>query len=416
MRTDIDGSVVEVMDESTAEARDRGEPVSGMQPLTLSESSRHRSSLTDLVVELTARSAGLSRSLPTGVATALAELVRGMNCYYSNLIEGHDTHPFDIERALRDDYSDDPRTRDLQLEARAHIAVQRWIDEGGIVGRATDASVIVEMHRRFCDLLPPDMLLVHDPDTGHEARVIPGRYRGHDVRVGRHVPISSGAVPRFLAEYEATYARLGRSGLILSAAAAHHRLLWIHPFLDGNGRVARLVSYAMLREPLETGGVWSIARGLARNEARYKQHLASCDLRRRNDLDGRGALSEECLVDFTRFFLETCLDQVVFMERLVEPLRLRARILGWASEEARSGMLPDRAAPILETLLYRGEIPRSEVSSLLGVTDRQARRVTGKLLDRDIIASDGPRASLRLNFPAALTGHWMPGLFPDRRA
>ncbi len=43
-----------------------------------------------------------------------------MNCYYSNLIEGHDTHPVDIERALRHDYSDDPRTRNLQLEAAAH--------------------------------------------------------------------------------------------------------------------------------------------------------------------------------------------------------------------------------------------------------------------------------------------------------
>lgn len=44
-----------------------------------------------------------------------------MNCYYSNLIEGHDTHPTDIERALKNDYSNDPRKRDLQLVAKAHI-------------------------------------------------------------------------------------------------------------------------------------------------------------------------------------------------------------------------------------------------------------------------------------------------------
>ena len=47
-----------------------------------------------------------------------------MNCYYSNLIEGHDTHPIDIERALKNDYSQDAHKRDLQLEAKAHIAVQ----------------------------------------------------------------------------------------------------------------------------------------------------------------------------------------------------------------------------------------------------------------------------------------------------
>ena len=57
---------------------------------------------------------------------------------------------------------------------------------------------------------------------------------------------------------------------ILAAATAHHRLLWIHPFLDGNGRVARLMSHAMLSEALGAGGLWSVCRGLARREAEYK--------------------------------------------------------------------------------------------------------------------------------------------------
>ena len=65
------------------------------------------------------------------------------------------------------------------------------------------------------------------------------------------------------------------------------------PFIDGNGRVARLMSYAIQLETLDTGGLWSIARGLARNEGAYTNHLAECDLSRRTDLDGRGRLSEE---------------------------------------------------------------------------------------------------------------------------
>ena len=73
-----------------------------------------------------------------------------MNCYYSNLIEGHDTHPIDIERALKGDYSDDAKKRDLQLEAKAHIAVQQWIDSGGLKGPATTAR----LHRRN----PPALL------------------------------------------------------------------------------------------------------------------------------------------------------------------------------------------------------------------------------------------------------------------
>src|SRR5580700_5635479 len=114
---------------------DRGEATTLMEPLVIPEGSRHRGELTDLTLELAARSAGFRRSLPEGVRTALADLVRAMNCYYSNLIEGHDTHPVDIERALKNDYSNDPHKRDLQREAVAHITVQRWIDAGGVAGR-----------------------------------------------------------------------------------------------------------------------------------------------------------------------------------------------------------------------------------------------------------------------------------------
>src|SRR5271169_4811778 len=111
---------------------DRGELVSLMEPLLIGDGSRHRGPLTDLALDLTQKSAGFRRSLPSSLLTPLANLVRAMNCYYSNLIEGHDTHPVDIERALRNDYSQDTRRRDLQLEAKAHIAVQQWIDTGGL--------------------------------------------------------------------------------------------------------------------------------------------------------------------------------------------------------------------------------------------------------------------------------------------
>jgi Fic family protein len=348
------------------EVIDRGETVSMMEPLLITESSRHRPGLTDLAVDLAGKAAGFRRSLPPGIVAALADLVRAMNCYYSNLIEGHDTHPIDIERALKNNYSADPRKRDLQLEAKAHIAVQRWIDDGNLRGRATTTDGIREIHRHFCEHLPEDLLWVEEPDTHEGAHVVPGELRRRDVKVGRHVSISPGAIPRFLVHFECGYSRLGKADSILAAASAHHRLLWIHPFLDGNGRVARLMSHAMLLDTLDTGGIWSAARGLARNVLAYKGHLAECDLPRRNDLDGRGNLSEEALASFERFFLETCIDQVNFMESLVQPDRLRTRILLWAEEEARMSVLPPQTGSVLEAVLYRGELPRGDVASLLG--------------------------------------------------
>lgn len=404
------------IDEDISAAIDRGETVVSMEPMLIGEGSRHRGALTDLAVDLAARSAGFRRSLPQGVRPALADLVRAMNCYYSNLIEGHDTHPIDIERALRNDYSNDARKRDLQREAKAHITVQQWIDGGGLMGRAVTAESLCEIHRRFYALLPEDLLWVEDADTRERLKAVPGELRQRDVRVGQHIPVSAGALPRFLAHFERTYGRLGKTDSILAVPAAHHRLLWIHPFLDGNGRVARLMSHAVLLDILDTGGVWSVSRGLARNAAAYKTHVANSDLPRRNDLDGRGNLSEEELAAFTRFFLEVCIDQVSFMEELVQPDRLRTRILLWAEEEVRLGKLPPKAGNILEAVLFRGELPRGDAAGLLGATARHARRIVAALTERGVLISDGPRAPLRLAFPAALAPRWMPGLFPERIA
>jgi len=214
----------------------------------VSEGSPKRAALNDLALELATISASFKSSMPESIASALANLIRSMNCYYSNLIEGHNTHPIDIEKALENDYNDDPKKRDLQLEAKAHITVQKWIDQGGLEDRPTSPEMIAEIHQRFCELLPPDLLFVENPRTGERISVEPGILRDRDVEVGRHVAISPGAVPRFLERLNKAYANSGRIEAILAAGCAHHRLLWVHPFLDGNGRVARLMSYAMLNQ------------------------------------------------------------------------------------------------------------------------------------------------------------------------
>jgi Fic family protein len=382
--------------------------------MVIGDGARQRAALTDLALDLAQKSAGFRRSLPDSLLASLADLVRSMNCYYSNLIEGHNTHPIDIERALKGDYSKDAKKRDLQLEAKAHITAQQWIDGGGLKGRAVTADSIREIHRRFCELLPDDLLWIEDPATKEKLKVIPGALRDRDVAVGIHVPVSPAAVPRFLKRFEDVYSKLGKSETILAAAAAHHRLAWIHPFLDGNGRVARLMSHATLLETLDTGAVWSIARGLARSVDVYKGHLAACDLKRRNDLDGRGSLSEETLTEFTNYFLGTCIDQVTFMEGLMRPDQLRARILLWAEEQMRLNKLPSKSGAILEAVLYRGELPRADTSAIVDSSERSARRVVSALLEQGVLISDSTRAPLRLAFPATLASRWMPGLFPER--
>lgn len=392
---------------------DRNETPSEMEPLILALG-REQADLNDLVIELVSESSSFKSSMPVNFVAALAILVRSMNCYYSNLIEGHDTHPIDIEKARKKDYSDDPEKRNLQLEAEAHITVQSWIDEGGMVGSAMSLQNLQEIHRKFYELLPEQLQWTIDPTTEQKIQIIPGDLRIHDVKVGNHLAISPGAVPRFMQKYEQTYCTLGKSGTILASAAAHHRLLWIHPFLDGNGRVARLMSYASLLQALDTGGIWSIARGLARQQEEYKRHLANCDHERRGDLDGRGALSESSLAGFTRFFLETCIDQVKFMRSLVRPDQLRKRVITWANEEISKKSLPPRTTIVLESLLTSGELPRGDIAVMLGLSPAGARRVISGLAEKGVIVSETSRAPVRLAFPATLASSWLPGLFPDQ--
>jgi Fic family protein len=395
--------------------RDGGEDVYLMEPMRISQENDARPALTELVLAISKRNASFRSSLPRGLAEPLADFVKLMNCYYSNLIEGHNTRPVDIERALNDEFSENPKKRDLELEAKAHIAVQRWIDEGGLKGNDTTTDGILEIHRRFTDLLPENLRWVTNPTTGERISVEPGATRMRDVKVGRHIAPRPGAIPRFMQRFEDSYSRLTDFEAILAVAPAHHRLLFIHPFADGNGRVTRLMSYATLLQVLETGGLWSIARGLARRENDYKKHLAAIDEKRLGDRDGRGHLSEATLSEFTKFFLEVCIDQIKFMSDLMRPALLRERILKWAEEEMTYGHLPPKSSRVLDAILFKGSLPKSEVADVLGQSDRSARAATNALSKHGINTSAGVRADWQLAFPAKLAPRIAPGLFPEQR-
>lgn len=393
---------------------DKGEMTTLCEPLMVAEDSPHYGELVDFAVDLSTKSAALSASLPVAIRTSLADVVRAMNCYYSNLIEGHDTHPISADRAVRGELSADPEERNLQLEAVAHINVQKWIDGGGLTEHPTAPSIVKEIHRRFCADLPDELLVTEDRETGEKINIIGGEYRNRFVSVGDHVPISPGAVPRFMEHVHRRYNVTGRVTSILSAAYAHHRISWVHPFIDLNGRVVRMVSHAMLLESVGSEGLWSVSRGLARRSEDYKRYLARADEGRRGDRDGRGNLSEERLVDFTKFFLKVCIDQVEFMGGLMDAKRLRERVLSWTDREIADKRLPKKAAIVMRLMVSTGEVERAEVATVLGMTDRAARKITRALVDTGALISKSHLAPFRLNFSPALAHEWMPGLFPEK--
>ena len=123
-----------------------------MEPTLISESSKHRDRMNELVFELSSERECVSApACPEGMVEALGDLVRSMNCYYSNLIEGHDTLPIEIEQALAEDYSRrQENARTSSLRPRPHIATQRWIDEGALDrARRHGGMPLSETHYRF---------------------------------------------------------------------------------------------------------------------------------------------------------------------------------------------------------------------------------------------------------------------------
>lgn len=385
------------------------EALARMEPTVVRVDSPERSRLQEKAWLLVQASTALSATLPAPVTTAVTNLVRSMNCYYSNLIEGHATLPVDIDRALHNDFRDEPEQRNLQLEARAHIEVQRWIDNGGLDAMGCGAAGICEIHRRFYDELPENLHWISNPETGERVRVAAGEFRTRDVKVGRHIPIAAESIDLFMRRWQEVYLPLGPSKLAVDAAAAHHRLVWIHPFMDGNGRVARLVTHAMIRKAMAGVGLWSVSRGFARAENAYKRGLAACDLPRQGDQDGRGLLSEKSLVQFTEYFLDTCLDQANYMMGLLRVDHFNRRLLEWmASQEPAI----KKGGPLIEQLLLRGVLPRSALPEILHLPERTARRIAGDLSAQGLIEAETHRAPYKLSLPLNVAMDIFPGLIP----
>ena len=226
-------------------------------------------------------------------------------------------------------------------------------------------------------------------------------------------------MPQFLQRFEAFYAPTRQGELALVAVAAmHHRLAWIHPFSDGNGRVARLHSHTLLHALELSHGVWSPLRGLARTQPRYYAMLAGADEARRGDLDGRGNLSERGLVDFIEYFLEVCIDQARFMTQLLNTQVMRDRLaacLAYESQRADSAVRMEALLP-LHYLFTTGSLERGQFKLMTGLPARTAERCLKGLLDRELLLSDTPKGALKFGTPLHALRFYFPALWPEAEA
>lgn len=380
----------------------------------------------DKLLELHTADATLNKTIPPSIRRPTEWLLRQVNCFYSNRIEGNLTHPKEF---LKSQESEQTSVSDDMLELLSHLEVQiNMANLGVMASDVRSQKFIKSIHSSFYKRLSPHMMRIKGEngndalgDDGEPVLITPGEYRNIPVSVGSHVPPGASEINGYMDWFESSYnlERLYGTDRVVATAGMHHRLAWIHPFVDGNGRAIRLLTDCFMRCSGFGGyGLWSITRGFARDTKSYYEALKQADTPRQGQTDGRGILSDAGLLYFTKYFIDTALDQVKFFAGLFEPTELRSRIDIYFEMRAK-GALPDsdgKPLPILPLmardiylmLLDEGPMPKKAIYSYLGKGEQTVSPVLRKMADEKLI-----RLKPRLNVELMLSSHAIEILFPQ---
>lgn len=365
------------------------------------------------------RAAGqLAGMCQPGALADLRVLLRAMNSYYSNKLEGQHTLPLEIEQALRNQYAQDADKARRQRLAVAHMATEQALEARWSTWKADDiwsARMVCDIHQDLFARLPTT-----DATLADGTALLPGALRTREVAVGKHAAPAAAAMPAFLARWSEAYGRARRGEMqVVATAAAHQRLAWIHPFADGNGRVARLHTHLVLGWLGLTNGLWSPLRGFARTQDPYYALLAGADEARAGDLDGRGNLTQRGLERWIAYVLQLCLDQVQFMTQLLGLDDMRHRIaacLHYEQAVVRAGVRTDSLRALHYLFATQGELDRADFKAMLGLGDRLATAQVSALLQRGLVVSDTPYGKLRFGVPQHALRFYFPALWPEAEA
>jgi len=329
---------------------------------------------------------------------AIADFMMIVNSYYSNLIEDISTHPLEIEKYAEIGYE---KTCN---EGIAYLIVEKKIND-----RLNSSIKTNIFSREF--ILFTHKHLYNNINNSNEKSLLPGKIRDISVIVGSHIPPAPDYIKNYLYDFEKTYNLENRDEMTKLAlcAAAHHRLAWIHPFADGNGRVARLISTAVGRKiGIDDGGIWSLPRAIFKYRKQYYTMLKNADKTDNNEL-----LNQDGLTKFCKFFLTICNLEILFIKNLLEFENLEKNIMVIAKSIAKTKLdLAEDLKKILIYVILKGEISRGKIPELLNKPERTTRDITKKLITHNLLKSVTPKSPLRLNLPVKYAVMLFPGIFP----
>ena len=376
--------------------------------------------------DLTRAAVALSSSSGALAQQELRGLLRAMNSYYSNRIEGEHTRPSEIERALQQDFSDNADLARRQRLAVAHVHAEQVCEStlDTLAGQADGVTPIRWLYSPEALLWMHGQLFAELPQADRQladgSMMTAGAWRERQVAVGRHEAPVSTELPRFVAAWQDRYSQVRQGeASIVALAAAHHRLAWMHPFLDGNGRVARLHTHLGLHAMGLTRGLWSPLRGFARSVDTYRALLQAADEARQGDLDGRGNLTQAGLMAWISYVIEVCIDQATFMATQLNTAGMRDRIaaaLSFEEDTVKSGVRKEALMLLHYLFSTQAALPRGDAKALLGMKDRLATSTLSALLKRGFLATDSAYGLVRFAVPRHALRFYLPALWPEAEA
>ena len=292
--------------------------------------------LTASIVELEAMRKRLRGSTSPELFFDLKHIFQIMESFGSSRIEGNRTTIADlIDAEIEGDRADDEQLLEIRNIQDAARYVEQTIQPGGEITH----TMIQEVHRLIVDGLTDE----GDPT--------PGAYRQVDVSIQRseHKPPSHAAVRGYLDELlQFMHDDDGSQYVVIRTALAHHRFAWIHPFRNGNGRVVRILHYAMLIQQdfnLAKAGIINPSAVFFADRDLYYDMLAEGD---------KG--TDDGLLDWTRYVVQGLQGEMGKIEKLLDHEYLQSNVL----------------VPAIRTCAVRGEISKDEEKILLqAVESRQ---------------------------------------------
>ncbi len=395
-----------------------------------------RNELADKAATLTREASRLEGKVHPILAERLKKMVMFVSCYYANLIDNRQMHPFFVEQAFKGDYQDEPGKRDMQLLSRAHVKMQQMLEEAiqdnpGL--NVSSKDFLKWMHTAYYRRVPKKFRGYEMHYAGKKNEIGPGDLNEANMQTSEGKASSGHGLESPIDSFSSIFDSSDYHGsdAIIAAALSHYQFMQLQPFSAGNNQIARFYTHSwFIQFHSHSRGLWSFARGVARKKDEYFNFFPAKNAtmrstghdENRSESSGSkrsytGQVSDNVLATFCDFFLTICLEQIRFMDRLLEPDHLLARIHKYISlrsvEMDGLPVLRDEVRFVLEAVVLRGSVARGEIARISGLGERTARAMTSSLLNEGLLESDNHKAPVRLGIPTHVIGWWFPKLYPE---